>query len=531
MASFNEIAYQSTANLNLWLKIQSGDDLTLADIPAIIPLRWNYFRDNWNFIRKEVLNRADKSNNPDFLRATIDEFTKFIEKQRYQKINPFSDLDVFYRFYEVFDNVFIDSINLTNDETDIVDNTVTKIKAYSKNNFLEIKKNIIKYRDTLADIHGVADADYNKAVDRSSVPQQAKISINELNIMAQLQNSLNTVDFIVANLFAVDTAIDPFALARVNANNPEINIGQYASGTLAKLEYGEDLQGLAYRYFGDANKWIDIAIANGLKPPYIDEVGEKISLIANGSGNLINIAQNDINGKQNIAKLFINQAVTLQSNTLPFPNQRIIKNIRQVPVSGEIIIELDGDSNLSTYQIIDSASIRIFLPNTTNSSFFILIPSTQPLDNPRKDDVPWFLAKSQEDEKMAKVDIAMSSNGDINFGTNGDISLSYGLANHIQAIKIKMMTELGSLRYHPDFGLVNVLGFKNSEVDAIKNALITSIQNQIRADSRFSRLENIDVQYGVGPEGNNAVGAITMTLSVRIAGGDTVIPISFTVNK
>lgn len=530
MSNLNELSYQSTAYLNLWLKLQSDDELTLADMPNIIPLRWSYFRDNWNFIKDSILSKASSASDADFLRFSVNEFSSFIEKQRHQKINPFSDSIIFYRFYSIFDNVLIDSINLTNEERDIIKAQTIFVNSFSKNDFLQIKNNIIKYRDALADTNGLQDNTYNETVGRSSAVAQKNVSIVDLTLMAKLQASIASVEFILANLFAVDAAVDPFALARANANNPEINIGQYASGNLVKMEYGESLQNLAYRYLGDPAKWIDIAIANGLKPPYIDEVGERVFLIANGSNNQINIAETDINGHSNISKLYINQVITLQSNTQPFPDQRTIVGIRQIPVSGEILIELDGEADLSLYQLADQASIRLFAPNTTNSSFFILIPSTKPLDNSRNEELPWFLTKSDEDEKRAKIDIAIDDNGEINFGTSGDLKLSYGLANSIQAIKLKMMTELGSLRQHPDFGLINVTGLKNDNIDGIKGALIDSINKQIEVDERFSRVETIDVSYGI-PSGNNTAGFISITMSVRLAGGDTVIPISFTVNR
>src|SRR5690606_28666811 len=141
----------------------------------------------------------------------------------------------------------------------------------------------------------------------------------------------------------------PFALARLNANNPEVKIGQYSSGFLTRIHYGEDLQSLATRFLKDPEKWIDIAIANGLRSPYIDEEGEEVFLIANGFKNQINVKAVDAN------KLYINQPVFIQSKTIPFPDQRLITAIKEVPVSGEIVITLNGDANLEKYTLEDKA--------------------------------------------------------------------------------------------------------------------------------------------------------------------------------
>jgi hypothetical protein len=531
MATING-AYKSIADVNLWLRARGGDDLVLADIPSIIPLRWAYFRDNWEFIKPNLINNMSKDTNPDFLNQQIDDFSKFIDYQRTStKINPFQDSQTFYRFYAIFNSILIQNINLTNEEQRIVTNELMRVQNFSKNDFVEAKQNIIDYRDRVTDTYGLSDADYNKAFNKSSIPPQINATIVEANYLLTLERSIQTCDFILANLFAVDATIDPFALARANANNPDVNIGQYQSGKLVKINYGESLESLASRYLGDPNKWLDIAIANGLKPPYIDEVGVRIPLLSNGSGNQINLAGTDINGQLNIDKLYINQQIFLQSSVEVVTDQRSVISIKQVPVSGEIILELDGDRNMNIYKTTDQAYIRVFAPNTVNSSFYVLIPSNEPLPDGRVDEVPWFLAKSSQDEKQAKIDLALGPNGDLTFTTNGDVKLSYGLDNAIQAIQLKIMTELGSLRYHPTFGFVNVIGNKNLNIDAIRELIIESINSQIEADSRFDRVENLSVDYLVNSTTNQGVGAIAISLTVRLAGGTQFIPISFTVNN
>ena len=526
-------AFTGSSNLNLWYKIQGGDSLKLSDMPEIIPLRWTYFRDNWEFLKADIIKLIPSYGDPDFLNSQINEFSDFITKQRNsaKQINPFSDSVIYNRYYAIFDNINIDSINLTNDEQAIIDAKVTTIQAYSKNDFLKIKKDLMDYRDRIADVGNLSDATYNHVYNKSSIPPQITASNVEANLMVSVQENIGSVDFILANLFAVDSAIDPFALARANANNPDVAIGQYKSGRLVRINYGEDLQGLANRYLGDPNKWIDIAIANGLKPPYIDEVGVKLSLLSNGQGSQINIGPTDISGNLNIDRFYINQVIILQSNVQVFPEQRTITDIRQIPVSNEIILELDGEPDLNKYKVAEGANIRVFAANTVNSSFYVLIPSEEPLDNSRQEEVPWFLAKSAADEKRAGIDLAIDENGEINFATNGDLKLSYGLDNAIQAMRLKIVTELGSLRYHPDFGLVNIIGNKNQNLDELKALLVESLTNQIEIDSRFDRIESLDIRYLVSNGGNNAVAAMQITVAVRLAGGSTVIPISFTVAK
>jgi len=524
-------AVQSIADVNLWLKLRGNSDLTLADIPSILPLRWAYFRDNWNFLLANLKPKVAASTDPDSFNSQIVSLTALINSQRFNTyINPFSNGNVVGQYYFVFDQILIADISLSNEEQTILVNEEARVKAFTKNDFLKAQSNIIIYRDQLTDTYGLGDATYNTVVNRSATPTQVAASIANTTYLLQFQNSLKTIDFILANLFAVDEALDPFALARANANNPDINIGQYASGTLVRLNYGESLATLANRTLGDPNAWIDIALANGLKPPYIDEEGQALPLIANGSGNQINISGTDATGNPNIEKLYINQPLFIQSTTQVVPSQRVITSIKQIPISGEIVIELSGGSNLDQYTVINQANVRVFLPRTTNSNFYILIPSANPLPNSRKEDIPWFLTSAGNDLQQMKVDLAIDVNGDINFASNGDLVLSYGIENAIQAVRLMVITELGSLRYHPNYGLVNMVGMTNADLGALRDILVQSLTSQIASDSRFDRVEHISVTSIANSTNPGGPSGLLVQLSVRLAGGSNIVPISFTVN-
>ena len=522
--------YQSIGNVNLWFKLQSGDQLVLTDVPSIIALRWPYFRDTWNSLLPIMLNQISSYTFPDLFKQQLSDFTSFINIQRNSSavINPLADVSILYRFYTVFDNIKIQSINLSNQESTLLKNTITTVSAYTKNDFLKLQANIVSYRDAQADVLGLTDPTYNSTLDRNPVGTQRAAAVSDIQYLATLESSIQSINFILANLFAVDTAIDPFALAIANANNPDVAIGSYSSGQLVRFNYGDNLESLAERYLGDPNRWLDVAIANGLQPPYIDEVGQAIPLEANGSGYQINIAGTDSSGNDNSQKFYVNQTIFLQSNASPFPDQRVISNIKVVPVSGDLVMTLNGNSNLSMYTTADSAYIRVYAPHTINSNLFILIPSTQSLPNNRQETVPWFLAKSAEDEKRAGIDLLISDTDDLVFTSNHDLSLSYGLQNDVQAIRLKIVTELGELIRHQGFGLVNIIGSKNNDIDGVKSAIISSITNQINQDSRFDRIETLNVDY---ISSNGAAPAFVITMEVRLAGGSNqVIPISFDVN-
>lgn len=527
MALVDTNTFKSSADLSLWFKVTSGDPLNLADIPEIIPLRWVYFRDNWAQIRNRVLNLSDSAYDADYFRFVINDLTDFIARQRQDStdVNPFATNKVYYRFYPVFDSILLDNISLTNEERTIIQNKRLAVTGFSKVDFLRIKNTIREYRDVIADSVGLSDPDYNLIYGRAPIPAQNSPTMVDINLLSTLEKELKSVDFVLANLFAVDTAIDPFALAKQNANNPDIDIRQYGSGNLVKLNFNEDLASLSKRYFGNPDRWIDIALANGLKEPYIDEIGEQLYLIANGNESRINIGSVDLTGNPNSPKFFINQNVLIQSDVIRFPSQRRITNIKEIPITGEIVLTLSGDVNLGNYLLADNASIRIFKPNTVNSTQYILLPSPEPLPSNRTDELPWFMFSKDADEKNTKIDIGLGPNGELLKNSTGDIGLSYGLENAIQAIKAKMSTELGANARHPGFGLVNLVGVPTSIAEDAKALLVQSITTQIQADARFDRVESLNISRSTTTSGV----AYEVSLTVKLAGSTTSLPITFTV--
>src|ERR1017187_9995150 len=107
-------AYQSIANINLWFKLQTGDQLVLADVPSIIPLRWTYLSQNWNLILPTLQIKVAAYRYSDLFASQLINFTKFINVQRNNAsiVNPLSNVNTLYEFYTVFDNIVIKSINL-----------------------------------------------------------------------------------------------------------------------------------------------------------------------------------------------------------------------------------------------------------------------------------------------------------------------------------------------------------------------------------------------------------------------------------
>jgi hypothetical protein len=224
-------------------------------------------------------------------------------------------------------------------------------------------------------------------------------------------------------------------------------------------------------------------------------------------------------------RFYLNQIILIQSNVERVPTQRIIKSITEIPVSGELVLELTGDEDLEKYKLSEAAYVRVFAAQTINSSFFVLIPSSNP-PNPDQvqKDTPWFLRSKSEDEKQAGVDFYVDDSGDLAFTPAGDIQLSYGAANGMQALLILLSTEVASLTRHPEYGIPSSVGNTNTNFAAARQGLAEAVSKQILRDRRFDRLKTLTVELLDGASGYKVF------VEVVLAGGQSVIPISFSVN-
>jgi hypothetical protein len=527
-------AYGALSDLSLWTKVQSGDSLKLSDVPAIANLRFQYILDNWSSIRDTVVSNASDYYDLKKFTHELDEFDKFVSIMQTQTTTvkqAANNKSMVASYYSVFDNMYVNDLNASNAEEDLVQAEIDRVNSFKKNTFLNLRKLIIAGRDAIADSIGASDATYNDIYNRSSLPKLLNKSIPEISTSYLFHQSLYLIESILANETILNSSayVDPFAFARANANNPAIDIKTYSSGSLVKLNYNESLQTLALRTMGDEQRWVEIAIANGLKPPYIDEVGIKIPLASSARSDTVNIAATDSSSMPNKDKIYINQIVILQSDVEVMPDQRTIIAIKEIPVSGELIIQLSGSKDLDKYKSTDNAYIRVFAPNTINSNFYVLIPSDNPAPAELNKPTPWFLSNKGEDEKSAGVDFLLSNDGDIAISEAGDFRLSYGADNAMQALKILMSTSTGSLIRHFEYGIPDFAGIRNVDPDGLRATIAENISRQITSDPRFSRLEFLTVEYlsqgSVGPSG------YMIKLGVVLAGGaGNVIPISFSVN-
>lgn len=273
--------------------------------------------------------------------------------------------------------------------------------------------------------------------------------------------------------------------------------------------YGTTLEQLALTYLGDANRWHEIATLNGLRAPYVDEEGFKLSLLTNGDRNTVMVADP--------SHLFPGQSVWLSSNGEK-REKRHITSIRGLTPT-QALITLDGDSDLERFTTGAQAVLEAFLPGTVNSQQIIYIPSdNEAPDDPRTKAVP---GVNEYDSllQVSGIDLLLTSDGDLAITPDGDCRIAYGLANIIQTVKIALSTAKGSLLQHPEYGLNVPVGVSTADVNA--EEILKLAQEMFSSDPTFSGVRSaVVVKDG---------SALRITLDVGVAGTSQFIPISVVV--
>jgi hypothetical protein len=229
--------------------------------------------------------------------------------------------------------------------------------------------------------------------------------------------------------------------------------------------------------------------------------------MASGASNSIIVNNSD--------NLYIGQTILIQSDTQR-PEKRKINAIDAIS-DVEIIITLNGESDLSRFTILDNAKIHAFLPSTVNSNMLIAIPSDVAVNvpgsvrtNPSEQELNYIV-------KVAKADFMLqfSYNGesDLSF-TGSDVAIARGYQNLVQAANIKVLTKRGDLLDDPTFGNSIKIGDSSAEINAAD--MLNQLNTLFADDSRFSGL--------IGGRVNVKGPTVTMDLIAGINGTQAFLP-------
>lgn len=424
--------------------------------------------------------------------------------------NPLRSPEQRLKLIDALDKISVNSIALTSADKDAMNTKLARVRAYTIADFDSMRARFESARESFSDSIGLNDVTYDAVLKREPAAQIRLATSNDYKTLKALNDLVAVMDSLTTTKDVVSTRLsDPFVRAQVNSGSSDLRITPYNNGYPIPFPTGATLEGLAAQYLGSPTKVQEIIIANGLKPPYIDEEGFTRFFKSSGVGNQFTI--------EDASNVHTGQEIFLSSST-QLASKRIIVSIRKLSVTS-YVIEVDGSNDLANFKVVHEAKLLAYLPGTINSSKMITIPTNKDVVSLLKGRSIALTENMDRQQKAMGVDFALDSNYDLAFTNNGDIKLVAGVANALQAVKIKLGLEKGDLKHHPEVGLGIEIGTRQLEVDA--DTLRAALENAVLSDPRFSALTSLNIQF----EGN----VTRLNLHIKAANGSDVIPLSYTI--
>jgi hypothetical protein len=414
---------------------------------------------------------------------------------------------------ELFNDInFTNAINLSNlDATAAQTAAVNDVVAAALNtNQNDINKLINNLQSMAASLEPVVLA-LSPSAPEWDILYDTYDSIGALYAIALDGYFTNSPNQQINSTIAPALASSALAFWQSSADRSNIPFTTAASKFSIPFPFGASLEQLANIYLGDPTRWIEIVALNGLQHPYVDEDGFVRSFINNGINNQFNISD--------ITDLYVGQVVYLSSNT-QISTKRKITKISQI-ANNNYLIYVNGDSNLGSFTVADSAQLLAYLPYTVNSMTNIYIPSNAAPDQTElKTKNLTFIDDDPELVKFSRIDWLLDSSGDLAITKSGFQNLAYGKANLIQAAKMKLMTPPGGLILNPEYGAAPEVGASIAEISTVSQ--IQRINSAFNSDNRFNIPSSVSVSLQSGIEqisviaalsNNNGILPITVPLS------------------
>jgi hypothetical protein len=388
------------------------------------------------------------------------------------------------------------------------------VRGLTVDDFRKFRNEIFNLMLDISNNYGAGNQTYSDIYDRPDPKERVTpMSMEENEVLLSLMDVIQSYDSLIATKKWDDLSIDnPLKYVGGLANENNIDFDDSYSGKyLVPVPYGLTIEEIAARYLGDPDKWLEIATLNKLRSPYIDEDGFIYELLSNAEGRQFTVE--DTNDR-----LFIGQKIVLWSNTVSLFS-RVITDIKQIS-ENNYLITVDGQADLDGLNIVDSASMKGYLPGTTNSQNQIYIPTHQ---QPQSDDRIYEISHldNQNLVKISKIDWLLTEDNDLAIDSAGDFRLASGLTNLIQAFRLKVITKKGSLLRHLNYGLGLRSG--TSVADIQSGELLKDFNRLIAEDPRYDSIERLTIKL---------TGAtLAISVSIRLANNNGIVPISFTIPK
>jgi len=400
----------------------------------------------------------------------------------------------------------ISALSLPQDVKKDILSDISRVRTLRRKDFEDYANTIRNTADKIAFLVGAGDPTYAETYGINIAPIKETPTQSDWDSLNALNESV-----IVLQQFAAtadgEPAEQPTFLERFGglAVSSGIAWKQPISKFAIPFPFGATLEGLASSYLKDPNRYMEIIALNGLRSPYIDEIGYSIPILVNGKEKTVVVNQSD--------DLFVGKKIWLSSNAANRV-QFTVESIRTL--NGVSYLKMD--SSVDSYRVADNAVLEAFLSGTICSRNLVWIPSDiEPLDldSVITKDIPGINAMDPM-VSIGGVDLLLGSDMDLIL-VNDDLRYAVGLANIIQWVKTVLSIEKGELVQHRTIGMPLSIGLSLADFNA--QDVVNAIRTQLTQSSMFSRIDKVSVKQNGS--------AVSIDLSALVAGTTAPLPLSY----
>lgn len=505
--------FEVSIDFGLYTAIAQSAEITLGYVTPLAKNRWRWIVNNWSVLYEQFKN---STNGDQDLLSDLSDLNKAVQSYLLGNIsNYLANTNNYKKAFPFLQLIPISVLVLTPEEISARDIELDRVARFEVEDFKAMYDFIRKDLAIFAGTIGLSDVDGDKLVGISSIKKQRSATVSDIQRMAEIEKLKNLISATIFNLQRT-TQRPPNLIESANNNigpNSEVEFDNtYLSYFTAPFEIS--LEHMAQKFLGSSDKFYELVSVNYLKPPYIDEVGEKFSLLAPAAVNNLVINSTRKNDIPVGTKIRIGSLSQREEARII---EKIIFN-----ENNTMILFLSGAQDLNRFTPSEGAYVRIFAPGTVRNGEFILIPvSTQSSNGiAKKTPSADYLKRLSSALRNFGVDIYRDQKtGDFVFDPNGNFKLAAGYDNVRQTALSALKRKQGELPFHLNYGVNAEIGgrFFGSKDEAVIFGEL--LRNTLLKDSRF---ESVLIS-GLSTTGRS----ISLKLLVKIAGTNEFVPLAF----